>query len=175
MVSFSFFLCRSCAVSPQFFFRRSCSFCRYRFDVFIGGGEFRIFLCCHLGLEFWLNVTVDSLKISPPSLLAFSFCGFQYFTVKLPIYSLLCIYAVWDSLNFLNCDLTLSSVLEHSQLSSIQIMLLPHFFLSSCSGTLVVCKLYLFIMFYLALILYTVFSILFISVCFTLDIFYPVF
>lgn len=94
VVSFSFFLCRSCAVSPQFFFRRSCSFCRYRFDVFIGGGEFRIFLCCHLGLEFWLNVTVDSLKISPPSLLAFSFCGFQYFTVKLPIYSLLCIYAV---------------------------------------------------------------------------------
>lgn len=42
-------LCRSCLVSLQFFFGRNCSVCRCRFVVFVRGGEFRVFLCYHLG------------------------------------------------------------------------------------------------------------------------------
>lgn len=45
-------MCRSHSVNFRFFFfffppRRSCSMCRYRFRVFVGGGEFRILLRQH--------------------------------------------------------------------------------------------------------------------------------
>ena len=51
-------LCRSCSISSQFFFRRNCSPCRYRFSVSMGGSEFRILLHCHLEakLLFLLNL-----------------------------------------------------------------------------------------------------------------------
>lgn len=95
--SLSPFLCRSCAVSPQFFYRWSCSVCRYRFDVFMGGSEFRVFLCCHLGSEVCLSIiVVDPLKMSffPLFLLFIFVFGFQHFTMKLPTYGLLCIFSV---------------------------------------------------------------------------------
>ena len=50
-----FFLFTCCVGVVQlvlrFFFRGNCSVCSCRFGVSIGGGEFRILLCCHLELE----------------------------------------------------------------------------------------------------------------------------
>ena len=47
MWSFYHLLCRSCSISLQFFLRRCICLCR--FGVLVGGSEFRVFLCCHLG------------------------------------------------------------------------------------------------------------------------------
>ena len=43
------FLCKSCSISPQLFFRSNCSLHRCRFSVSLGGDEFNTFLHCHLG------------------------------------------------------------------------------------------------------------------------------
>lgn len=46
------FLCcllwRSCSIRPQFFFRKNCSMCRWRFNVSVEGDNCRVFQCCHL-------------------------------------------------------------------------------------------------------------------------------
>ena len=44
-------MCRNHLASFWVFFRGNFSICSCRFGVFMGGGEFRIFLCCHLELE----------------------------------------------------------------------------------------------------------------------------
>lgn len=66
--------------------------CRYRFDVFMEGGEFRSSYAAILDLKF-VNVIVDPLKMSFfPLVLLFIFVfGFHHFTMKLPTYGLLCI------------------------------------------------------------------------------------
>lgn len=49
--SLSLLLCRSCSISPQFFFRRKCCIDRGRFGVSVEKVKFRVFLCHHLGME----------------------------------------------------------------------------------------------------------------------------
>lgn len=42
---------RSCSPSYQVYFRKkNCCICSYRFGVSMGGGDFRVFLLCHLEL-----------------------------------------------------------------------------------------------------------------------------
>lgn len=43
------FLCKSCSISPQLFFRNNCSLHRCRFGISLGGDVFNTFLHCHLG------------------------------------------------------------------------------------------------------------------------------
>lgn len=45
-------LYHSLCCSPQFFLKGNCSICRYKFGMYMGGGEFSLFLLCHLGHLF---------------------------------------------------------------------------------------------------------------------------
>lgn len=58
-----------CSTNFQFFFGRIYSICSYKFGVVVGGGEFRIFLCCHFGppptpVGFDWNVKLSGLCTS---------------------------------------------------------------------------------------------------------------
>lgn len=53
--SFYHLLCRSCSINPQFFFRKNCCIYKYRFSVFVGESEFRVFLSHHLGSPVCFN------------------------------------------------------------------------------------------------------------------------
>lgn len=73
-------LYRSCSISRQFF-RRNCSRPGGRIDVTVGGPEFKVFLCCHLGSSprlFTFNVTFHMVWFGSASLL-FSVCLVYFF------------------------------------------------------------------------------------------------
>lgn len=42
----------SLSLIMQFFIKGNCSMCRYKFGMYMGGGEFSLFLLCHLGHLF---------------------------------------------------------------------------------------------------------------------------
>lgn len=65
--SLLFFCCGGTVhLALRSFSEENYSICSFIFVVSVGGGEFRVFLCCHLGLEFWLSVIVDPSNMSPP-------------------------------------------------------------------------------------------------------------
>lgn len=61
-------LCRRLSFRPYFFLRMNCYVCRCRIGVYVQGGEFRLFLLCHLvPVSFYHPCLGNKISSSPIS------------------------------------------------------------------------------------------------------------